>query len=106
MQAKTYLWYQWTLAVILNYIDYYTTKLYTNKVSIDGEFNPAMHWVIENYGIDGIIYCKFTGMLVLALLFCFLAQKYYYRIGRAIACMNVALGTVVGWGIYCLMSIS
>jgi hypothetical protein len=105
MSSKFYIWYQWCLGLFLNCIDYYVTKCYTIKMGIEGEFNPIMYRVIEKFGINSLLYCKLSLFLIVGILFLLLAKQYYSRIGNALAVANVCTGSVVGWGIYCLLSI-
>jgi hypothetical protein len=104
MNSRTYVWYQWALGLLLNCVDYYTTKCYTTKVGIDGEFNPFMHKLIELFGINSLLYCKMGWFLFLALLILIVSKKIYWKIGNALVIVNVFTGAVVGWGLYCLLS--
>ena len=105
MTSKTYVWYQWCLGLVLNCIDYYITKCYTIKVGVDGEANPIMHYVIEKFGSTGMLYVKLGFFALLAILLCILGKQYYLKVGKWLALVNIITGAVVGWGIYCLLSV-
>lgn len=102
---QVYMWYQWTLCVILNFIDYYVTKCYTIKAGVDGEFNPLMHWIIDHTGTAGMLYTKMGWLLFLGGMMLIIPERGYTKIGDTLACLNIVLGVVIGWGIYCLLSL-
>jgi len=105
MRPKFHMWYQWFLGLFLNCIDYFETKAYINKIGELGEFNPLMLSIIQRHGIIAILYTKIGFFLLLGSMMLFVAKKSYPKIGYQLACMNIVFGCVIGWGIYCLLSV-
>lgn len=109
MKLDNYVWSQWLLGYLLNGIDYLSTKKYVATVGSLGEFNPVMRWVIENYGIQGILYIKVAAYTILAACITHLIitrnDKRLTHLGKALKFTNILGGVVVGWGLYCVLSV-
>jgi len=105
LRPQAYLWYQWCLGFFLSFSDGFVSKLYLDKVGSYGEYNPFMKWMIDHYTIYSVIGLKLFLYLILSGLIMFVAKKSYTWISKTLRCLNVILGSVVGWGLFCLMSV-
>lgn len=104
MSPRLHMWYQWSLGLFLNCVDFYVTKAYIGKVGELGEFNILMLKVIQRFGIYGLLYVKLFFFAFLGSMMIFLAKKSYAKVGDALAWTNIVFGCVIGWGLNCLLS--
>ena len=52
--------------IVLNLYDFFSTKLIVGLAGSSAEANPAMRWVIEQYGIWGILGAKILVIVLFA----------------------------------------
>lgn len=109
MKLDNYVWSQWGLGVLLNVVDFFSTKKYVAVMGPYGELNPILRWIINIFGIDGISYVKAIAWFVMAacITHCIITRQdtNLSRIGTALMMCNIIMGVVVGWGIYSVMTL-
>jgi hypothetical protein len=105
MKSKSYLWYQWWLGLLFNVCDYYITKYYVLKVSIEGEANPVQYYIMDHFGIAYALYVKLFLWIMLGIGLLFVESKRYVLLGKVLQYMNIILGCVIGWSLFCYFSV-
>lgn len=63
--VKRQIWWAYFLLIVLSVADFITTKVLLNESGVS-EANPVQHYMIDQYGINGILFFKLFWLLLLA----------------------------------------
>jgi hypothetical protein len=106
MKSKTFLWYQYSLCLVLSIFDFFLTKYYLSKVGHYGEGNPFQHWMLVHYGTYSMLEVKILSFLIVAVLLLLVREQAYGWIGTALKFVNIGIGVVIGWSVYCIGTVT
>lgn len=104
-------WKQFLLISVLNLIDFSSTfAIYTIQGEDSSvEANPWLRHNIDYLGFSSILWHKIMALFFLSTVLLFFVAKSTTRVKafttNIICYANIAYSIVVGWGLYCLVSI-